>query len=66
MRAVLPIQPLMTRQTQVRLVNQCGRLQGVIRTLLPKVRSCPLAELVVHACDQIRTRLQIAVLPPMQ
>jgi len=63
MRAVLPGNSLLTDQPEVRLVDQCCRLQRVVPTLVAKVAGRPPSQLSIDERQQIVPRLEVTPAP---
>jgi len=59
-RAVLPVRVRLVRETQIRLIDQRGSLQGVVRPLTPHVAMSELARLLI---DQRREFVGLGILP---
>jgi hypothetical protein len=65
-RAVLPGDVALSGEPHVGLVDQCRRLEGVVRTLLAQVGGGEPAQLSVHERHQLLERLSVAPSPLLQ
>jgi hypothetical protein len=62
-RSILPADPLLTDQPEIRLMDQSGRLQRVIPTLVAQVAGRPPPELSIDQRQQIVPRLEVSPAP---
>ncbi len=63
MRAVLPTHPAQIHQTQIRLVDERGRLECLAGTFAPYDPTCQPAQFRMHERDQLLERVLISVPP---
>ena len=63
LRAVLPGDLVLTDQPDVRLVDQRGRLECVVATLVPQVGSGSPAKLAIYERQQVFARSRVSLTP---
>jgi hypothetical protein len=61
--AILPGNPLLTDQPEIHLVNQGGRLQRVVPTLVAKIATRSPSELSIDERQEVVTRLEVTPTP---
>lgn len=62
-RAVLPGDPFLAEQPQLRLVDERRRLQGVVRAFMAQIRRCPATEVTIDQRHQRVTRSNVPLRP---
>ena len=58
--AILPGRPLLTEQPQIRFMDKCRGLQGVVGALSSKIRASPPPKLTIDEWHQLITGFEVA------